>query len=67
MSVDQDWMASDGPKTPSSPQSIQSDVDHSETPRPKTNLPPITSVGPKVPFEKVYLMGYQAAIFYEVF
>jgi hypothetical protein len=73
MSVEQSdiWMTGDGPQTPSSPQSIQSesDDDHGtvEKHRPKdSDLPPIPSVGPKVNLDKVYLMGTQAAIFYEV-
>jgi hypothetical protein len=72
MSVEQSdiWMAGDGPQTPSSPQSTQSESNsdhHDSVEKPKVgNLPPIPSVGPKVPLDKVYLMGIQAATFYEV-
>ncbi|KIM91348.1 hypothetical protein PILCRDRAFT_126844 [Piloderma croceum F 1598] len=72
MSVEQSdiWMAGDGPQTPQS--ESDSDSDHSVEKQypPKVGessvpRPPIPSVGPKVPLDKVYLMGTQAAIFYK--
>jgi hypothetical protein len=72
MSSEQPDMGSDGPETPSSPPSIHSDIidvdrgASEKTSRPNKDSPPIESVGPKVPLDKVYLMGTQAAIFYEV-
>ena len=57
--------------TPSRSTQSSSDGDHGpseKTSRPNkdSHAPPIESVGPKVPLDKVYLMGTQAAVFYEV-
>ena len=60
----------DGRRCTSDSFQSESDDDHGASekqPCPKDpNLPPILSVGPKVPLDKVYLIGTQVAIFYEV-